>query len=151
MEKIIQAIKEFLLENVNEKIQELGEQEKCAVPKIESKNIIHGIVDISRLASKCIVSIMEDEQKESEGDITSFCYDTDFTITFLSSGESYEKLVKNICIYASAMKKAMQESPTFNLHFVGSGLKSVKLHYDCGAVSKQMTAAEIELTVRTEE
>lgn len=151
MLKIVNAIKEFLLDNVNAKIDEIAEQEGLTVPKIEKKQIVHGIVDTSRYTGKCVVSIITDEQRETDGNITEWQFETDLTVTFLASGASYENLVKYACIYASAFKRAMQDSPTFNLKFRGSGLGSVKMYYDAGATSEQMTAVEIELTVVTEE
>ncbi len=151
MLKIVNAIKDFLLDNVNAKIDEIAEQEGLTVPKIEKKQIVHGIVDVSRYTGKCVVSIIADEQRETDGNITEWQFETDLTVTFLASGASYENLVKYTCIYASAFKRAMQDSPTFNLKFRGSGLGSVKFYYDAGATSEQMTAVEIELTVVTEE
>lgn len=151
MHKIIDAVKDFLLNNVNEKIVEIAEEEGFAVPKIDKKQIVHGIIDTSRYTGKCVVSIMTDTQKETESNITEWAFATDLTITFLASGSSYDNLVKFACIYASALKRAMQDSPTFNLHFSGSGIQGIKIYYDAGATSGQMTAAEIELTVTTEE
>lgn len=151
IERITGGVEDFLIENVNELLPEY-EDDDVKMPALNEKNILHGAVDVSRCISDVVVSITVDEQTEvDDGAITEHTFDTSLNVVFICSHASYDILVSRASRYASALKRAMLESPTFGGRFVGSGFGSLEIDYDAGAVGGQMTAAAFSLTVRTDE
>lgn len=151
IERITGGVEDFLIEKVNELLPGY-EDEDVKMPALNEKNILHGAVDVSRCISDVVVSITVDEQTEvDDGAITEHTFDTSLNVVFICSHASYDVLVSRASRYASALKRAMLESPTFGGRFVGSGFGSLEIDYDAGAVGGQMTAAAFRLTVRTDE
>lgn len=151
IERITGGVEDFLIEKVNELLPEY-EDDDVKMPALNEKNILHGAVDVSRCISDVVVSITVDEQTEvDDGAITEHTFDTSLNVVFICSHASYDVLVSRASRYASALKRAMLESPTFGGRFVGSGFGSLEIDYDAGAVGGQMTASAFSLTVRTDE
>lgn len=151
IERITGGVEDFLLDKVNSLLPAY-EDGDVKMPLLTDRNILHGAVDVSRSVSDVTVSITVEEQTEvDDGAITEHTFDTSLNVVFICSRAPYDVLVSRACRYASALKKAMLESPTFGGRFVGSGFGSLEIDYDAGAVGSQMTAAVFRLTVRTDE
>lgn len=151
IERITGGVEDFLIGNVNALLPEY-EDEDVKMPLLNERNILHGAVDVSRSAGDVTVSITVEEQTEvDDGAITEHTFDTSLNVVFICSRAGYDVLVSRASRYASALKKAMLESPTFGGRFTGSGFGSLEIDYDAGAVGGQMTAAAFRLTVRTNE
>lgn len=155
-ERIADVIKQFLLEKVNAILPEY-EDEKISLPLFTDKSIVHGAVDATRISAPVMAVILIDRQTEvDDGAITEHTFDTEVNVVIICSGLQYEALVPRVCRYASALKRAMFDYPTFQSKaypgaFIGSGFGSLEIDYDAGAVGGQMTAASLNLTVRTDE
>ena len=71
MEQIADAIKKFILEDVNAELSGLA-SEGVTLPQIAEKNIVFGTVDLSRYEAGVIVSILPETQQPDEEFIDGF-------------------------------------------------------------------------------
>lgn len=150
MEEIAEAIKSFILEDVNAELAEL-ESEGITLPQIDGKNIVLGTVDLSRYESAVVVSILPETQEPDEEFINGFSDRSQFTVTFLFQKTAYPILVKRMFRYAKAFRKAQAKNPDFDDSVEESEITQIQFYPDTGAVPQQMTAFEISLNTDTEE
>lgn len=150
MEEIAEAIKSFILEDVNAELSGL-ESEGVTLPQIAESNIVLGTVDLSRYESKVIVSILPETQEPDEEYINGFSDRSEFTVTFLFQKEKYPLMVKRMFRYAKAFRKAQAKNSDFDNSVEDSEITQIQFYPDTGAVPQQMTACEISLYTDTEE
>lgn len=150
MEEIAEAIKTFILEDVNAELAGL-ESEGVSLPQIAEKNIVFGTVDLSRYESAVVVSILPETQEPDEEFINGFSDRSEFTVTFLFQKDKYPLLVKRMFRYVKAFRKAQANNPDFDDSVEESEITQIKFYPDTGAVAQQMTAFEISLNTDTEE
>ena len=157
MEQIAEAIKTFILEDVNAELAGL-ESEGVTLPEIAERNIVFGTVDLSRYESAVIVSILPESQEPDEEYINGFSDRSEFTVTFLFQKDKYQTLVKRMFRYAKAFRIAQAKNPelsnvagTVELGVEESEITQIRFYPDTGAVAQQMTAFEISLYTDTEE
>ena len=150
MEEIAEAIKSFILEDVNAELVGL-ESEGVTLPAITEKNIVFGTVDLSRYEAAVIVSILPETQEPDEEYINGFSDRSEFTVTFLFQKTAYPILVKRMFRYAKAFRKAQAKNPDFDDSVEESEITQIQFYPDTGAVPQQMTAFEISLNTDTEE
>ena len=150
MEEIAEAIKSFILEDVNAELLGL-ESEGVTLPQIAESNIVLGTVDLSRYESKVIVSILPETQEPDEEYINGFSDRSEFTVTFLFQKEKYPLMVKRMFRYAKAFRKAQAKNSDFDNSVEDSEITQIQFYPDTGAVPQQMTACEISLYTDTEE
>ena len=150
MEEIAEAIKSFILEDVNAELSGL-ESEGVTLPQIAESNIVLGTVDLSRYESKVIVSILQETQEPDEEYINGFSDRSEFTVTFLFQKEKYPLMVKRMFRYAKAFRKAQAKNSDFDNSVEDSEITQIQFYPDTGAVPQQMTACEISLYTDTEE
>lgn len=150
MEQIAEAIKSFILDDVNTELAGLT-SEGVTLPPIAEKNIIFGTVDLSRYESSVVVSILPESQEPDEEFINGFSDRSEFTVTFLFQKDKYPLLVKRMFRYAKAFRKAQAKKPDFNDSVEESEITQIQFYPDTGAVAQQMTAFEISLSTDTEE
>lgn len=150
MEQIAEAIKDFILEDVNAELTGL-ESEGVTLPQIAEKSIVFGTVDLSRYESPVIVSILPETQEPDEEFINGFSDRSEFTITFIFQKTAYPLLVKRMFRYAKAFRKAQAQNPDFDNSVEESEITQIQFYPDTGAVAQQMTAFEITIHTDTEE
>ena len=150
MEQIAEAIKTFILEDVNAELAGL-ESEGVTLPEIAEKNIVFGTVDLSRYESAVVVSILPETQQPDEEFINGFSDRSEFTVTFLFQKDKYPLLVKRMFRYAKAFRLAQAKNPDFDDSVEESEITQIQFYPDTGAVAQQMTAFEISLYTDTEE
>ena len=150
MEQIAEAIKTFILEDVNAELAGL-ESEGVTLPEIAERNIVFGTVDLSRYESVVIVSILPETQQPDEEFINGFSDRSEFTVTFLFQKDKYPLLVKRMLRYAKAFRLAQAKNPDFDDSVEESEITQIQFYPDTGAVPQQMTAFEISLYTDTEE
>lgn len=150
MEEIFNHIKNFILSTVNGYISEL-EDEETPMNAISKKNIAFGSVDLSRYDSKIVCSIIPDSQEENEEEIGSYKITSDFTVTFLCKGYPLDVLVRQMCRYGAAFRRAVLDDVSLGQTVEKSEIGRREFFTDAGTVEKQVTAVEIGLTVETED
>lgn len=150
MEQIAEAIKTFILEDVNAELAGL-ESEGVTLPEIAEKNIVFGTVDLSRYESAVVVSILPETQQPDEEFINGFSDRSEFTVTFLFQKDKYPLLVKRMFRYAKAFRLAQAKNPDFDDSVEESEITQIQFYPDTGAVAQQITAFEISLYTDTEE
>ena len=148
MESVFKNIKNFLLEKVNP-LLEAEEDEEIKLPLFSEKYIVFGQVDLSRYQNKIIVSVIPEDQEEDEEGLDDYAQKSRFLITFLCSGDKQEKLVQKICRYSECFRIAVLSDALMNGTCDNAEIGKRKFYCDAGAVSGQMAAVEIELTVLT--
>ena len=148
METIFKNIKDFLINSVNPLLAE-AEDDEIKLPRFSDKFIIFGQVDLSRYQNKIIVSVLPEEQQESDEGISEYQQTSNFTLTFLCSGDQPEKLVKKMCRYSECFRKAIIEDALMNETCDNAEIGERKYYCDAGVVPAQMTAVEIGLTIYT--
>ena len=150
MEEIFSNIKQFILNTVNGYITALAD-ETTPMNAILEKNIVFGSVDLSRYDSKIICSVLPESQEENEEEIGSYKITSDFTVSFLCRGYQQDVLVRQMCRYGAAFRRAVLDDVSLGQTVEQSEIGRRDFFTDAGTVEKQMTAVEIGLTVETED
>lgn len=150
MEEIFRNIKDFILNTVNGYITELADEE-TPMNEITEKNIVFGSVDLSRYNSKIVCSILPDSQEEDEEEIGSYKITSSFTVTFLCKGYPLEVLVRQMCRYGVAFRRAVLDDVSLGQTVEQAEINRREFFTDAGTVEKQVTAVEIGLAVITED
>lgn len=150
MEEIFNNIKQFILNTVNGYITALAD-ETTPMNAILGKNIVFGSVDLSRYDSKIICSVIPESQEENEEEIGSYKITSDFTVSFLCRGYQQDVLVRQMCRYGAAFRRAVLDDVSLGQTVEQSEIGRRDFFTDAGTVEKQMTAVEIGLTVETED
>jgi len=150
MEEIFNSIKQFILGTVNDYITKLAD-ENTPMNAISEKNIVFGSVDLSRYNSKIICSVIPESQEENEEEIGCYKITSDFTVSFLCRGYPQDVLVRQMCRYGAAFRRAVLDDVSLGQTVEQSEIGHRDFFTDAGTVEKQMTAVEIGLTVETED
>jgi hypothetical protein len=150
MEEIFNHIKNFILSTVNGYISEMADEE-TPMNTVDEQFIVFGSVDLSRYDSKVVCSILPDSQEENEEEIGSYKITSGFTVTFLCKGYPQDVLVRQICRYGAAFRRAVLDDVSLGQTVERSEIGSREFFTDAGTVEKQVTAVEIGLTVETED
>ena len=149
MEQLFKNIKDFILTTVNDVLPNF-EDETVKLPKITDKQIVFGVIDGLKNQQDVVVSVLPESQEEAEEQfLCGVTMTNNFTVTFAFRGEKYDVLVKRMCRYVSAFKKALFLEPKLNNTVNDTELGIIKFYSDCGTVEKTMTAAEIDLNIYT--
>lgn len=114
-----------------------------------AKNVVIGTVDLSRYESNLVISIIPENEEESEQ------YDfsegqgvqLEVTVTILCRGAKQETLIKRISDYTDLICNSIRKDCTLDNIVEGSAIGTRKFYLDAGTVEQQMTASEITLTL----
>lgn len=150
MEEVINILKEFLKNNLSECTAEL-ETKGCSLPNLTEKNITFGAVDLSRYELPVICAILPGNQIIEEVSVAEWNEKTKLTVAFVCQKEKYDILVKRMCRYAEAFKRAVVNDYTLGNRVENTTIDKVSFFYDAGATEEQVTVCEIELTIITAE
>ena len=148
MKRIFDAIKEFLLEDVNVLVRQ---EDELTLEEFDEKHIVFGLVDVSKFSgSKILVSVLPERQSLGEGNCSDTVLSNEVLVTLICGSDKFEALQKKVVLYAENFEKAL-----FNRTGWGTGIEDVVFRsadftFDAGSISGQLTAAEIRLTVNTE-
>lgn len=136
MWEILEKIKEYLL-----KIDFTN------IPNFTEKNIVLGVVDLSRYENNVIVSVIPDEEQDAEESFSGQGINLSFTITILCRGKKQENLIKQISEYTKQICNVFREDCTLGGLVDNSKLEKRKYYLDAGATAEQMVAVEIPMTI----
>jgi hypothetical protein len=150
MDEIFTTIKNFILNDVNYELIQLAEQ-AVPLPAVTADNILFGTVDLSRYSAPVVVAVLPDNQEPDDSFIDGFSDRSEFVVTFLFQKALYPLLVKRMCRYAKAFRKALAKNSDMSDGVEDSEITLVDFFPDCGVVAQQMTACEINLAIDTEE
>ncbi len=150
MEAIFNYIKQFILSTVNGYLPEYAD-ENTPMNAIEEKNIVFGAVDLSRYTDKIVCAIVPDSEDDEEAEIGADKENSDFTVSFLCRGYAQDVLVRQMCRYGAAFRRAVLDDVSLNGTVERAEIGRRNFFTDAGTVEKQMTAVEISLTVITED
>lgn len=151
MEEIFNYIKDFILSVVNPLLSEY-EDETTPMNAIEDKNIIFGAVDLSRFdKSKNVCVVVPENEEEDDSEIGAYKISSGFTVSFLCRGEKQDVLVRQMCRYGAAFRRAVLDDLSLNGTVERAEIGRREFFTDAGTVSNQMTAVEISLSVETED
>lgn len=141
MWEILEKIKNYLLK-----------MDFTNLSNFTEKNVVLGVVDLSRYENDIIVSVIPDEEQDAEESfLDGQGINLSFTITVLCRGQKQEILIKNICEYSRQICNILREDCTLGGIVDNLKLEKRKYFLDAGPTSEQMTAVEIPLTVLYEE
>lgn len=150
MENLFNTIKSFILNDVNSLLPEY-ESEGVSLPLFTEKTVVFGSIDPLKNNQNSVCSVYPDTKEEKEEQIDGESTEENkITITFICRNASYEILMKRICRYASALKKALTTNYNMDNLIQNIAIGTEKYYPDCGTVEKQATAVEVELTIYTE-
>lgn len=121
------------------------------LPAPKSKDIIAGQIDLSRYESKILISLIPEDEDDATADEYNFIEGDGLkqviTITVLCRGESQNKLIEKISKYNEVICDAIRNDSELGGIASASGIDTRKFYLDAGAVSEQVTAVEIPLTI----
>lgn len=150
MEEIFNFIKAFILSTVNGCLSEYAD-ENTPMNTIEERNIVFGSVDLSRYDAKIICAVIPESEEEDESEIGAYKKTSDFTVSFLCKGYAQEVLVRQMCRYGAAFRRAVLDDVSLGQTVEQTEVGRRDFFTDAGTVEKQMTAVEISLSVVTED
>lgn len=150
MEQIAEALKDFIIEKLPEYLEEM-ESEGITLPALSENDVVIGVIDVSRYENDVICSILPETQNDEEGHIADYSISNGFTVSFLCQNADYDVLVRRMCRYAAALRKALLNDYTINGNADDVEIGERKFYPDCGTVENQMTGVEIEITINTSE
>ncbi|MBR1722453.1 MAG: hypothetical protein IJ727_08265 [Treponema sp.] len=151
MEEIFNFIKEFILETVNGYISEAAD-ETTRMNEIKEKDIVFGAVDLSRYSSANVVcAVVPENQEDDESEVGAYKIGSEFTVSFFCKGYPQDELVRQMCRYGEAFRRAVLDDVSLGQRVESAEIGRRNFFTDAGAVGKQLTAVEIELTVMTED
>lgn len=150
MEETIDGIRRFILENVNEYLAGLSDDE-TPMNAIDAKNIASGAVDLSRYDAKVVCAIIPESEIDNDDDIGVYNTRATFTIAFICKGYPQDVLVRQVCRYSAAFRRAALDDISLAGAVERSEIGERRFFTDAGTVEKQAVAVEIGLTVTTEE
>lgn len=136
MWEILEKIKEYLLK-----------MDFTNLPNFTEKNIVLGVVDLSRYENNVIVSVIPDEEQDAEESFSGQGINLSFTITILCRGKKQENLIKQISEYTKQICNVFREDCTLGGLADNSKLEKRKYYLDAGATAEQMVAVEIPMTI----
>lgn len=136
MWEILEKIKEYLLK-----------MDFTNLPNFTEKNIVLGVVDLSRYENNVIVSVIPDEEQDAEESFSGQGINLSFTITILCRGKKQENLIKQISEYTKQICNVFREDCTLGGLADNSKLEKRKYYLDAGATAEQMAAVEIPMTI----
>lgn len=136
MWEILEKIKEYLLK-----------MDFTNLSNFTEKNIVLGVVDLSRYENNVIVSVIPDEEQDAEESFSGQGINLSFTITILCRGKKQENLIKQISEYAKQICSVFREDCTLGGLVDNSKLEKRKYYLDAGATTDQMVAVEIPMTI----
>lgn len=148
MERTGNAIKEFILGTVNDYIKEYATDD-CPMNELTDKTVVFGAVDPSRYESKVLCAIVPDEQEDEEEEIGAYRITSGFTVSFLCRGYEQETLVRQMCRYGAAFRRAVLDDVSLGHTVERSEVGRRQFYTDAGTVKEQATAVDIGLTVVT--
>lgn len=136
-----------------EKLQELKQwllsldYGELAAPK--EKNIVVGVVDLSRYESNLIISLIPENTEDSnEYDFEDGqSQQLEITMTLLVRGDNQTTLISKMSKYVELLEDSIHQDCTLNGIGEGSALGTRKYYLDAGAVENQLVATEITLTI----
>lgn len=136
MWEILEKIKEYLLK-----------MDFTNLPNFTEKNIVLGVVDLSRYENNVIVSVIPDEEQDAEESFNGQGINLSFTITILCRGKKQENLIRQISEYTEQICSVFREDCTLGGLADNSKLEKRKYYLDAGATAEQMVAVEIPMTI----
>lgn len=136
MWEILEKIKEYLLK-----------MDFTNLPNFTEKNIVLGVVDLSRYENNIIVSVIPDEEQDAEESFSGQGINLSFTITILCRGKKQENLIKQISEYTKQICSVFRKDCTLGGLVDNSKLEKRKYYLDAGATAEQMVAVEIPMTI----
>ena len=147
MEQIYSGLKQFVLSAPFEcRLAELSDEDTpLSAPK--EKDVVFGVADLSRYENPLLCVITPDAEEETDGAIGSVTMQTRVTVSFLCRGAQYPVLMRKMCRYAAAFRRAVQNDSTLAGLFEGAAFIKADFFPDAGTIEKQMTACEIELEI----
>lgn len=117
------------------------------LPNFTEKNIVLGVVDLSRYENNVIVSVIPDEEQDAEESFSGQGINLSFTITILCRGKKQENLIKQISEYTKQICNVFRKDCTLGGLADNSKLEKRKYYLDAGATAEQMVAVEIPMTI----
>lgn len=150
MEQIINILKSFIKDIFPEYTAQY-ESRDCTLPDFTEKNIVVGSVDLSRYELPVVCAILPENQIPEENSVSEWNDTTKLTVAFVCQKAVYDLLIKRMCRYASAFKRAVINDYTLGNMVENTSIDKVSFFYDAGAVEEQVTVCEIELTIITAE
>lgn len=152
MEEIdIEESASFLCRYIREKLPsclERLETEDTPLPMPEK--VLFGVADISRHEQKVLLAIVPHSIEESEGTVGSAEQNQKFVVGIVCRGRAYDVLIRQMCRYAKAVAEVLRGGWSLGGTVLDVAVNRTDFYPDAGTVEKQMTVAEIEVTVRTE-
>lgn len=143
MESIFKNLKDFLLNDVNGKLEK-------GLKAFDENYIVFGLLDISRYSgAKNIVSILPESQSLAEGNTFDTVMQNEILLTVVCANDTFSNVQKNIVKYAKAITEALIEKTQWEGSIEDVYFKGSEFTFDAGNISGQMSAVEIRLTINT--
>lgn len=147
MEKTYDAISQYIKNRLPKVLKE-AQSDDTPLPMPEK--VLFGVADISRHEQKVLLAIVPHSIEESEGTVGSAEQNQKFVVGIVCRGRAYDVLIRQMCRYAKAVAEVLRGGWSLGGAVLDVAVNRTDFYPDAGTVEKQMTVAEIEVTVRTE-
>ncbi len=148
MDSIFNAIKNFLLTEVNDS---LSEESSIELTAFDDKRIIFGLVDVSKFqGSKVIASVLPERQSLGQGNAAYTVLENEILLTVICGADTFERIQKKTVLYAKAIESCILQETQWPDTIEDVHFESAEYTFDAGSAPGQLSAVEIRLTVDTE-
>ena len=148
MEATCEAIRNCILTKMQPYLEaESDESDPLEVP--DESAVVTGAVDLSRYIQKTVCAIVPESTSESDGNIADAEQEHTITVSFMHRGREYSLLVSRMFRYAEAFKSMLRDDNTLDGEALSVTIGNTQYYPDAGSIEKQMTAGEVEITVKT--
>lgn len=145
MDGIYETLKNFLLNEVNERIAA-----ESGLSPFDEKHIIFGLVDVTKYSgAKVLVSVLPEHQEMGIGNADQTVMSNDVLITIICGADTFDKVQKKVVLYAKEVEAAILAETQWPGTIESVRFESADFTFDAGNISGQLSAVEIKLTVDT--
>ena len=151
MERSCNALRDFILKEVNARLRE-WEGDGVEMPPLDGRSCAVGVIDPLKTAGETLCAVLPIELACEAGYITGEARQTlSCAVAFWCRGAQYGELVARMGRYADCFLSCLEKDPSLGGRAMDARATKVGYDCDCGTADRQACACEIELEIRLEE
>lgn len=151
MERIFQALKAFILHDVNARLPGI-EDSAARLPLLAEQAVCFGAVDPLKTAGDTLCAILPESLEMEDGCISGAVRATaNVTVAFWCRGAGYKELVMRMARYLEGFVTCLTYNPSLGGAVRDCEIRRAEFDWDCGVADRQATAVLIELSIKIEE
>ena len=151
MERVFQAIKGFVLKDVNAALPRF-EDADTRLPPLTEQSVRFGAIDPLKTAGDTLCAVLPQSLDFEDGYVCGERRATAaVTVAFWCRGAKYEELASRMARYLECFAACLALNPSLGGRVRDCAATRAEFDWDCGVADRQATACLIDLSIRIEE